>query len=509
MSIWHAYRERYPSLDSYLSTWMADYIHIYPCKADILALMKAAPVLSENGMNEALSRMAVTNLFTVPGWMLEELSQYKYTGSKFYWHGHQKLMDQAIPAAMDLLNQRMVEKTKTGILDTYASLRWHHDEVTAFIGAKAEQKPVYKINIRHYQNGANLRKYLRNAIRYTENLLREKEKFPSKLQGIFLDEFSIQALHSFIEDFYIIRKKNQKNDPAAEEESSLAEPGRQETTASFATAISEIADKKEASRQSTEPDRSNNPIPAESIYSAQLDRSKKSVNQSYINFEKVEQLRQESDDIRDALLSTVKQAEQKEQEMPRIERPAGTPEGLLTDLAPVQKILDGLSTSELNFLSLLRHNQWRVSRDHIARTYKKMMIDAIMDEINSLSMDYLGCFLLEEEGNDVVVAEDYRDELDFLTTQTSEKKKEWTFLSDGLEEEWISFFTSVDIDALAAILDGNAAFAEYARKQGKMPEVVRDTINSLAQDTIGDLLLNEEGIYEDYIELIQTHLIKE
>ena len=42
-----------------------------------------------------------------------------------------------------------------------------------------------------------------------------------------------------------------------------------------------------------------------------------------------------------------------------------------------------------------------------------------------------------------------------------------------------------------------------------MPDLLLDGINEIASDTIGDLVADADGIYEDYLPEIKKHLIKE
>ena len=41
-----------------------------------------------------------------------------------------------------------------------------------------------------------------------------------------------------------------------------------------------------------------------------------------------------------------------------------------------------------------------------------------------------------------------------------------------------------------------------------MPELLLDELNNASSDTIGDLIADENGIFEDYLSIIQKHLRK-
>lgn len=74
---------------------------------------------------------------------------------------------------------------------------------------------------------------------------------------------------------------------------------------------------------------------------------------------------------------------------------------------------------------------------------------------------------------------------------------------------WQAFFRAADLEALRAAMAGEAALAAYARARRQMPDVVMDELNSLAQDTIGDLIVDAEGVTEEYRAIVEAHVRKE
>ena len=82
----------------------------------------------------------------------------------------------------------------------------------------------------------------------------------------------------------------------------------------------------------------------------------------------------------------------------------------------------------------------------------------------------------------------------------------WRILSDGLEPEWLVFFQSVDLAALAAAMQGKDELRRFARIHGTMPDVICDELNQKADDAIGDLILDEDGVFTEYAELIAEHM---
>ena len=78
------------------------------------------------------------------------------------------------------------------------------------------------------------------------------------------------------------------------------------------------------------------------------------------------------------------------------------------------------------------------------------------------------------------------------------------------EYDWQAFFdkinTAYGLDVLYALIHGMNEFNVYAKKHNMMPELLLDEINEIAQDTIGDLIADNSGIFEEYASLIQKNL---
>ena len=120
--------------------------------------------------------------------------------------------------------------------------------------------------------------------------------------------------------------------------------------------------------------------------------------------------------------------------------------------------------------------------------------------------------LIEREADNLIVAEDYRDELEYLMPEQGPESL-WNIDADGLSDDWREFFDQVrmrySLDSLAALLDGPESFREFAKVRGEMPELLLDGLNEIASDTIGDLIADENGLFEEYLPEIQNHLIRE
>ena len=233
-----------------------------------------------------------------------------------------------------------------------------------------------------------------------------------------------------------------------------------------------------------------------------------------LDLSSVDRLRAESEQVREALIASVGEEPptQEPSEEGFVQRPDDAPEGMLTDLAAVQRILKRLSSEQRGMLDMMRQTEWRTDTGRIHVRLPQAMPEVLIDEINVIAMGQLGCALIEREGDGLVVAEDYRDELEYLMPMQRQDSL-WSIAGEDMDDDWRAFFEQVhervSLDALAALMEGPEAFAAHAKERNEMPDLLLDSINEIASDTIGDLVADADGIYEDYLPEIKKHLIKE
>ena len=79
-------------------------------------------------------------------------------------------------------------------------------------------------------------------------------------------------------------------------------------------------------------------------------------------------------------------------------------------------------------------------------------------------------------------------------------------VADDVPEPWRSFLTRADREALAALLEGMPALQALAATRREMPDRLLDGLNEVAADTLGDLIADAGGIFEEYRETLASLL---
>lgn len=443
MDIWNHYRDRYPKLDKYLDDWTFDFVCLKNPGVSAWEHMKAAPALPQAALDTALTQRIVDEPLVLPLPALELISGYRITQSKFWLSGHSDLMAKALPMAVAFADAHIRESEPGGLLAKFAP-KPVKEKRAAFQSAVVEQDTQYELTYMPYCASEPLRELVSQMLRHAENVLRAECGFGAKLRGVTLEKPYSEWIGAYMARQFAPKKAVQ------------VQP---------------------ASRVS-------------------LDAST------------LEKLRGESDEVRDALIASMEQEEPETAcDVPVPDRPSDAPEGLLTDLEPVNRILQALADDQRLILEHFRTKGWELDAYACAGAFPSLMLEAELDAVNAQSHRYLGVQLVAREGSLFVVADDYRDELEYLIKNPMEHKpSDWAVDEEGLDPDWIDFFRAADLDALGAVLSGNGELQHLASGRGEMPDLLVDAINAAAMDTVGDLVVDGEAILEEYMPLIAGHL---
>ena len=443
MDIWCHYRDRYTKLDKYLDDWAFDFVCLKNPGVSAWEHMKTAPALTQAALDTALSQRIVDEPLVLPLPALELISGYRITQSKFWLSGHGELMAKALPLAVAFADAHIRESERGGLLGRFAPVPVR-EKRNAFQSAVVEREMQYELTYVPYCASEPLKELISQMLRYVENALRAQCGFEAKLRGVALDKPYSDWINAYI--------------------------------------ARQFAPKKEVQAQ-----------PASRVA---------------IDAQTLEKLRSESNDVRDALIASMEQEEPEAAcNVPAPARPTDAPEGLLTDLEPVNRILHALTEDQRHILEHFRAEGWELDAVACAGAFPTLILEAELDAVNSQSHRYLGVQLVAREGNLFVVADDYRDELEYLIKNPTERKDSaWTFDAEGLDAEWVNFFHAADLDALGAVLGGE--LQRLASDRGEMPDLLIDALNAAAMETVGDLVVDGMAISDEYLPLIAGHLRK-
>ena len=213
MQLWAAYRKKFPSLDHYLTGWTFDFTQQYNLEYR-LSDVDENPRLAPSVMTDILiSRHAEDVPLKLNFSLIDALSDYSLVKSKFYKDGNQDLMHEAIPRVIALADAALRKNKQKGILDTYGPSSIKKQEYYAFSSAVCPQanKKTY-VTVKDYSTYPELRAYIKELVRYSENNLRELRGYKGRLRGVTIDEETAKLIENFLKKEYG-QQATQENEP--------------------------------------------------------------------------------------------------------------------------------------------------------------------------------------------------------------------------------------------------------------------------------------------------------
>lgn len=436
MVLWMKYRERYPKLDHYLFTWTFDFARQHDLEYIEPNLNDVQLPYQQSIKDILVDKHSEDRPLKLSFALVDSLCDYSLTGSKFYKDGHQLLMQEAIPRVISLVDASLLKKKNRGILSLYGPNRTRKQEYYLFQSAICpDANKKIDISVKAYTSSQKLRAYINEIVRFSENTLRAIYGCRGRLRGVTVEEETALLIEKFLKKEYSPLTTEEKGGSA----------GR---------------------------------IGIE------------------LNFNSIDELRSQSNAVRDAL---------------EVSESTDGPKELLTDLEEVKALLETLSADAKGLIDELAKNKWEGVND----SNKAKLID----EINMQAAKYLACALLVLEQDLIVVEDDYRDELDYIyTNQPGFEKFQGQMcesangfftvekLSDGLRYV-IENLSLSQIEILYAVLTKESVrekLEKAAEETLSMPEIIIDEINDIAMQYLDDVLIDtlddEPCVLEQYEE---------
>ncbi len=369
----------------------------------------------------------------LPFALVDTLCDYSLVKSKFYKDGHQLLMHEAIPRVVALADAALIKKNGKGILETYGPNHTKKQTYYAFQNANCicANKRI-DISVKGYTSSQKLRGYINELVRYAENVLRELYEYRGRLRGVILDNETATLVKAFLKKEYSPQRES-------------IEPGKK----------AEVK----------------------------------------LNFENIDELRTQSDAVRDALEVTEDIAEAKEP---------------LTALEAVKEIFISMPAYCRALIDEMHSKSWKI-------TYNSS-VQASIEKINELSGMQLACAILAVEENALILEDDYKDEFDYIyehlyeiesSVANTEKDDISRFTLDTLSDEMkqlLKTLSPIQEEILYVILaqeNVSRRIEEIANEEMSTPEILVDEINDIAIQYIGDILIDTFGdeicVLEQYI----------
>ncbi len=485
--IWLSYRDRHPKLDNYLVDWIFDYALINKYPADPLEIFREALKLKilprRNDIDLLLPSYIKEPLVHLPLEIITTLSNYSIFRSKFFNDGYRSVLEECVPQSLHEVNKHLTSKFGAGIFDlfkpkSYSPIQRYPFQSALYNGGVH----VIRLNdVVPYSQHDPFRDFITATVKHTENRLREANGYKGRLRGYNIEPEIQAVIDNLISS-------------APPETIPVSSPGP-EIVIDF-TRVQTLIKQSDQVLQMLQTGE------GEEEQSRELDTNRHMAeNETLI------------DSRREGRI---------------IVRPDGTPDHLLTDLDSVNAVLTRLDKDEMHLIETLMQHDWEVETSTLGDALPGSFIELMVDRINDLSQEILGDLLIVTERKMKVVTDDFRDEIEFIFSadtctppgapvaggQEGDRNA-----YDELPEEWVQFRTALNayqFEALEAILtaeDPIERLSGIAEENAVMPEFLIDSINEIALDTVGDMIVEpgssppavEEEILEFARRLVQMN----
>lgn len=465
--LWLGYRSEFPKLDLYLVEWIAD---LYALEIDIASAISFMSTAVADGAEVGKDEMLlVTDLYwskseyqAMPRSCVSDLVGDARVGSnKFYVeYNANGWLDRAYRETLIVTDLAYSTANGKSVRDaTLVRDGFRMVSREAFRGAVYDwkRKEVVFGRVPSLEDKSLAVQLYRNAVRYSENLLRREKNFPSKLRGITIPADVGTALTSHFAAF--VRATRPK--PHVNIDFAKAAELSRDSEDVRARLLAGLDDTQEAKPDFVDGAMVKVPVTAASPSSREV------------------------------------------------------PAGLLTDLDGVKVVFGALSEPARMILQLIARHGWEVedSLPLLSEACSGVLLAPLIDEINAKSQMTLRQALIVREESLLVLQEDLRDEVYWViegslegfvqtregheTTKSDEATPAVTSAIDGNLDFGVAStdgFEAAEIRALHILASGEDVLAELsslATASGLTPLILLDRINEIGLTcSCGDLIVD-------------------
>ncbi|OQB20488.1 MAG: hypothetical protein BWY11_02328 [Firmicutes bacterium ADurb.Bin182] len=175
-----------------------------------------------------------------------------------------------------------------------------------------------------------------------------------------------------------------------------------------------------------------------------------------------------------------------------------------TGPSSLKELVQSLSIDESRLLTHLFESGWEVSGSELG-SESGFFAELAVNSVNEKALDMLKRLLIVEEGHKILVDEDFRDELQMLLGEKRENEAAFSGLAE-LGGGWKSFVENLPpelLEILRAVYFNNAGeLQRLADKSGVMTQIMVDSVNEAAMETLNDIIITDMRIEDEYVPVL-------
>ncbi len=178
----------------------------------------------------------------------------------------------------------------------------------------------------------------------------------------------------------------------------------------------------------------------------------------------------------------------------------------------VLDLMAQLDASQRGVIQLFVQNGFEMDNASLRSNLPDLFVQLAIDDINVKALHMLGSLLIVSEQDMSLIDEDYREDL--ISWARDAKTKALAPVYTGLGDDWnalIGALSKQETSLLQALSKGAQypALQAIASGAGTMVELMEDHINELAIESIGDILIQNGAITEEYTDTVRLFATEE
>ncbi|MEA4823489.1 MAG: TerB N-terminal domain-containing protein [Clostridiaceae bacterium] len=187
LRLWESYRDAFPYLDRCMPGWCADYMLLNDLGQDFDSLQERIPFsITETDVPAEVfcNRRLREGLSALPLSVLGALGGYPILDSRFCAEESRRARCETAVARALRAAEGIRKASGKPLLDSYAPMQttYLHDSFYGAVIGRASSRRI-ELTYRPYARDPQFRTLLAGILRYTENLLRKRERFPGRLKA--------------------------------------------------------------------------------------------------------------------------------------------------------------------------------------------------------------------------------------------------------------------------------------------------------------------------------------
>ncbi|WP_172195676.1 TerB N-terminal domain-containing protein [Saccharibacillus qingshengii] len=215
--VWESYRARFRRLDGYMADWVREFALVHALDLpESPALEQTSGLLAGELLDLELSRRFEGQPGELTWELIARLSDYDVTTSRFYKDAGKKTLPRVLPLVVQALDEHLIRSRGIRLTGLFREADIRITERYLFRSVVYDPElygRTFLVRAPKFGLHAQLRDFITQVIRQTENELRARFKFGGRLRGIKLDPELAEVIAGAVEREFLPPEERRAPEP--------------------------------------------------------------------------------------------------------------------------------------------------------------------------------------------------------------------------------------------------------------------------------------------------------